>query len=1083
MEDAAPQSGSRIFISYRREDSAGHVLALLPALRRRFGANRIFKDTDNIPPGEDFVKFIKHELESCSVLLAIIGREWLTVPDPRVKRRRLDNPDDFLRVEVGTALKHEHIRVIPVMVERATMPSPEDLPADLAQLAYRNAVELSDSRWESDVQLLIEAIERTAAPPPVAGPVPVRPELVELQKRRSREIAGHLATARQAIESQDYDAALQSCEKVLLLDPDQPDALAILDRARKTIDERKISEWLAQAQALLRKGEVGDSSDLIDQALAVDNTSETALALRREMLNYRREREREREKTKLVRAATDQARACLDDGDFEGAIRFADDALGADPDAADVRDIRTKATAAVQERRAQRELKRRAQQAASDARDLMSSGDSAGALRLLREFTPVHEVVTQALEDLQSEAVDGRRKRVDELVRQAAAAAGSRQFDRAVVLLSEAIQLEPERSDIAALLAETTKKQSAASALQRTLVEVAASFDRADYPAASQLVEAARSQDPQHPDLDGWRRRIDERLAAQAAAARRIENIRLALADAKATFAKGDLTIALRFVDAALMLDPAHAEAQAIGAQVRTALADRRAREEHERRAIEAVDHARRLFDAEDYAGALRALQSFTPAHPLVSEALTALRQDIRAIEARRRQEEEQAALRRLELERATASRERAEAVRRILARGEASLAQNDHAAAVRDADEALGKDPESAAARDLRARAQALRERLDKEAKAEKEEKDRREQERQKRDRQEQERQKRERQQQEREAQQQREREQQAREREERERKEHERIEQERGDREKKERDQRAEQTISPVERVPDIVRAEAREADEHAARPWRRVGRGWLAAAAALILATAVWYYGQTSETNPPPATTASPRNDAPAIEQPPQTRSEPSQAPPAQSPAPTEPATPPPPTTTAPPTVSNEPTEEEVRLQRLEKLRETARGSYQAGRRLQALNATEAALALAPGDVELKSIRDRILGDASKAAQQSKSKAIAVDAPALAKETYGRGLKLEDDGNRSRVQDAPAATRSFWRAAEGFDAAAREATETAQKLARSKQPDAQIVKPPQQPPSSGGGANREAREWKCDHDADDADAHTGH
>ena len=204
----------------------------------------------------------------------------------------------------------------------------------------------------------------------------------------------------------------------------------------------------------------------------------------------------------------------------------------------------------------------------------------------------------------------------------------------------------------------------------------------------------------------------------------------------------------------------------------------------------------------------------------------------------RRRQEEEQAALRRLELERATASRERAEAVRRILARGEASLAQNDHAAAVRDADEALGKDPESTAARDLRARAQALRERLDKE---EKEEKDRREQERQKRDRQEQERQKRERQQ-EREAQQQREREQQARERqerEERERKEHERIEQERGDREKQERDQRAEQTIGSVERVPDIARAEAK-ADEHAARPWRRVGHGWLAAAAALILAT---------------------------------------------------------------------------------------------------------------------------------------------------------------------------------------------------------------------------------------------------
>src|ERR671915_2146053 len=100
---AADPASSRIFISYRREDSAGHVLALLPALRSQFGADRIFKDTDNIPPGVDFVKFIKRELESCSVLLAIIGREWLTIQDPRLKRPRLQNPDDFLRVEVGTA--------------------------------------------------------------------------------------------------------------------------------------------------------------------------------------------------------------------------------------------------------------------------------------------------------------------------------------------------------------------------------------------------------------------------------------------------------------------------------------------------------------------------------------------------------------------------------------------------------------------------------------------------------------------------------------------------------------------------------------------------------------------------------------------------------------------------------------------------------------------------------------------------------------------------------------------------------------------------------------------------------------------
>lgn len=163
MRNSAPPAESRVFVSYRREDSAGHVLALLPALRAHYGAKRVFKDTDDIPAGADFLKFIQHELASCSVFLAIIGREWLTIKDPRFNRRRLDNPDDFLRVEVATALKNERIRVIPVLVERATMPSAEDLPPDLVELAFRQAMELSDGRWESDVERLIQAIDDALA--------------------------------------------------------------------------------------------------------------------------------------------------------------------------------------------------------------------------------------------------------------------------------------------------------------------------------------------------------------------------------------------------------------------------------------------------------------------------------------------------------------------------------------------------------------------------------------------------------------------------------------------------------------------------------------------------------------------------------------------------------------------------------------------------------------------------------------------------------------------------------------------------------------------------------------------------------
>jgi len=124
MAEGERQESSRIFISYRREDSAGFVRALLGPLRQRFGSDRIFKDTDNIPPGEDFVNAIRRELESCKVLLAVIGGEWMTVEDPRTKKRRLDNPNDYLRIEVATALKNEHVVVIPVLVDEQACRAP-----------------------------------------------------------------------------------------------------------------------------------------------------------------------------------------------------------------------------------------------------------------------------------------------------------------------------------------------------------------------------------------------------------------------------------------------------------------------------------------------------------------------------------------------------------------------------------------------------------------------------------------------------------------------------------------------------------------------------------------------------------------------------------------------------------------------------------------------------------------------------------------------------------------------------------------------------------------------------------------------
>ena len=321
------ETSSRIFISYRREDSSGHVLALLPSLRSHFGADRIFKDTDNIPPGADFLKFIKSELESCSVLLAIIGREWLTIQDPRLKRRRLDNPDDFLRVEVATALKNERIRVIPVLIERAPMPAAQDLPSDLAELSFRNAVELSDGRWNRTFGSSLKPSSMRSPKPPRSPRRRCVRDFMDLQKRRAREIAVPSRERSPGVRVGGFRRTLCACDKALLLDPQLPDVLALLDRARKALDEQKINAWLEDARRALGQGDIGKASDLIDQALAVDRDSKQALTIRGEMLELRRERERERERARTVQAAIDRARASFEEGDFEGAVRHADDAL------------------------------------------------------------------------------------------------------------------------------------------------------------------------------------------------------------------------------------------------------------------------------------------------------------------------------------------------------------------------------------------------------------------------------------------------------------------------------------------------------------------------------------------------------------------------------------------------------------------------------------------------------------------------------------------------------------------------------------------------------------------------------------
>jgi len=148
----------QIFISYRRDDSSAWAGRLYDRLFQHFSQNEIFMDVDTIEPGVDFVEAIEEVVGACDVLIAVIGTRWLTSSD-RGGSRRLDIPEDIVRLEIATALKRG-IRVVPVLVDGATMPEVGELADELKPLVRRNAVEIGHNRFNADSERLVTALER-----------------------------------------------------------------------------------------------------------------------------------------------------------------------------------------------------------------------------------------------------------------------------------------------------------------------------------------------------------------------------------------------------------------------------------------------------------------------------------------------------------------------------------------------------------------------------------------------------------------------------------------------------------------------------------------------------------------------------------------------------------------------------------------------------------------------------------------------------------------------------------------------------------------------------------------------------------
>ncbi|MEM1293332.1 MAG: SUMF1/EgtB/PvdO family nonheme iron enzyme [Cyanobacteria bacterium P01_H01_bin.162] len=168
----------KIFISYRRSDSEDVAGRIYDRLLNHFGKGNVFKDVDDIPFGVDFRDYLNASLDQCQIVLAVIGKTWLTATDDS-GRRRLDNPADWVRLELEESLRRRDVLVVPLLVRRASLPRVDELPEPLRDLAYRNGTQARpDPDFHTDMTRLINGVEsyfknlkRTASPPP-PSPVP-----------------------------------------------------------------------------------------------------------------------------------------------------------------------------------------------------------------------------------------------------------------------------------------------------------------------------------------------------------------------------------------------------------------------------------------------------------------------------------------------------------------------------------------------------------------------------------------------------------------------------------------------------------------------------------------------------------------------------------------------------------------------------------------------------------------------------------------------------------------------------------------------------------------------------------------------
>ena len=326
----------KIFINYRRDDSGATAGRLHDRLAQTFGRENLFMDVDHIPAGVDFVDYLPSQVAACDVFLAVIGPNWLDAKDDD-GRRRFDNPNDYVAVEIAAALAR-NIRVIPVLIDGARTPKADKLPDSIKPLVRRNAVEVRNTNFSHDAESLIPKIhEALKTARPVTRRWPFITRMVERSRARGhwRMVAGSATALLLAgwigyqIGVPVWVPSMQRVERC------SPAVVALTDAEAKRKADEAEQQRLAAAKVEEERKAKAEARAKAEQAekerLAAAKTEEERKATAAAEAEAKRKSE-EAERQRQAAALVSQSSTALNNGDNDKAIATASEALRLNPD-------------------------------------------------------------------------------------------------------------------------------------------------------------------------------------------------------------------------------------------------------------------------------------------------------------------------------------------------------------------------------------------------------------------------------------------------------------------------------------------------------------------------------------------------------------------------------------------------------------------------------------------------------------------------------------------------------------------------------------------------------------------------------